>query len=159
MRNCANSLGSAHFLCRVHDVVHSFITRSSNWEERGGSGGGNVVREVPISEMVTYWLYVTWIPIFKTARSRFSRSRLRSLVYYAGSSSSSVYYLWRAARSSFSWLWSMANASRFRSVYIWLNENYIRYMVWYRKPRSPEVPRCHDSRYYHSLAPSDLREP
>jgi len=40
--------------------------------------------------MVTYRLYVTLIPIFKAARSRSSRSRLRSLAYYAGSSS-----LWR----------------------------------------------------------------
>ncbi|KAL0130979.1 hypothetical protein PUN28_002518 [Cardiocondyla obscurior] len=45
---------------------------------------------------------VTRIPIFKAARSRSSWSRQRSLAYYAGSSSSGVYYLWRAARSSFS---------------------------------------------------------
>lgn len=147
MRNCACPPRlRAPSLSRTRPTsVHSFITRSSNQEERG---------EVPISEIVTYQLYVTRIPIFKAARSRSSSTISRVLCRFL---SPGVYYLWRAARSSFSsWLWSMVRAHCFSGVYIWLGENYIRYMVWYRKPPSPEVPRRRDSRYYRSLTLSDL---
>lgn len=83
----APSPNSAPSLSRTRPTsIHPFITHFSNQEERGDDGDGDVAREVPISEMVTYRLYVTRIPIFKAARSRSSRSRLRFLAYYADSS-------------------------------------------------------------------------
>lgn len=65
MRNCAHPRSLRRTFCRTRvKCRRSFITRFSN------RSAPTLAREVPISKMVTYGLYVTRIPIFKAARSR-----------------------------------------------------------------------------------------
>lgn len=62
---CASPVSPSHFLPHTREMS-PFIHNAFLKQERAPT----LAREVPISKMVTYGLYVTRIPIFKAARSR-----------------------------------------------------------------------------------------